>query len=777
MLHKLTYLYLLVIIGLNSYSQNCTIKITGRVLDEHDRSALSFANIYILELQTGTAADEKGNFEFSGICPGTYSFVIDHIGCSSDTVIWSITQNTNKDFYLEHHAEELAEIISTASRTNGQNSQNTTVLDIKTLHKLEGKDLGTILSTISGVNQLKTGSTVSKPVIHGLYGDRISIISNGVKLETQDWGTEHAPEIDPMASNTVKVIKGAGSLEYGTDALGGMILLEPPVLQKNQHLKAGFSLVGQTNGRGIITSAKIEQGFKKQIAYFVQGTYKRLGDGQAPHYNLTNTGLQEGNLSAGIGVLKKNWDINAFYSLYHQDLGILRSSHIGNLTDLENAIESDTPLIVKPFNYNIENPKQDVYHHLAKINIIKYFSNQSHLDVTYSLQVNKRKEFDIRRGGRSEIPALDMQLWSHNLLGTYSRFKRFDSKDISMEGKSGFNFLTKHNFNNSSTGIRPLIPDYYQYGIGIFDMEKIQLQHFTLEFGGRYDYTRFLALRFDNNNVLQKPVYNFHTYAFTIGGSWKNTSGNMRLQNNLSFSSRFPNASELFSDGLHHGIAVLEFGNANLKPEKGIKWVSTFTASYKKYIQAEATFYISKIYDFIYLAPLPKPIVTIRGAFPAFQYYQTDARLLGLDITISSEPIDFLSLFLKSSIGRGKNTSINDHLIYMPADRISAGFELHHDFKKIRHVHLGMNVQHTFKQKNTPVLIADYKATPNAYTVLNADAGFDFVLNEHHSLSFSVTGENITNTVYRDYMNRFRYYSDEPGWNLTFRIRYSFTKS
>jgi iron complex outermembrane receptor protein len=69
---------------------------------------------------------------------------------------------------------------------------------------MEGKDLGSILSSISGVNQLKTGTTISKPIIHGLYGDRISIVSNGVKLETQDWGTDHAPEIDPFAANSMK---------------------------------------------------------------------------------------------------------------------------------------------------------------------------------------------------------------------------------------------------------------------------------------------------------------------------------------------------------------------------------------------------------------------------------------------------------------------------------------------------------------------------------------------------------------------------------------------
>jgi len=171
---------------------------------------------------------------------------------------------------------------------------------------------------------------------------------------------------------------------------------------------------------------------------------------------------------------------------------------------------------------------------------------------------------------------------------------------------------------------------------------------------------------------------------------------------------------------------------------------------------------------------LPDPVLTIRGAFPAFQYYQSNARLLGFDVTVNSEPTTFLSLTLRSSIIRGKNVSLKDNLIYMPSDRISASFDVHHDFKKIKNVHFGMNVQHVFKQTKTPQLIADYKVAPNAYTILNADAGFDYTANQKHKISFSITGENITNAVYRDYLNRFRYYSDELGWNLIFRLKYTF---
>jgi iron complex outermembrane receptor protein len=773
MLHKIILLLLFFILH-NTYSQNCELKISGKIIDEHDNSALEYATIYIAELKSGTTADSNGYYQFNNICPGKYTFIIEHIGCTSDTLKIEINKSLVKNLYLEHHEEELTEFITLASKLEKETSQTTTIIDNKSLTKLEGKDLGNILSTIAGVNQLRTGNSISKPIIHGLYGDRISIINNGVKLETQDWGSDHAPEIDPFASNSIKVIKGAGSLEYGTDAMGGVVLMNPPTLKKHKYLQASISMIGQTNGHGMATSAKLEQGFNKQIAYFIQGTYKRTGDQQTPRYNLTNTGSQEGNISAGLGILKKGFDINIYYALFHQQVGILRSSHIGNLTDLQNAISSNEPLIIEPFTYKISNPKQKIAHHLAKVNVIRFFKKQNYLDITYSFQLNNRKEFDIRRGGRSEIPALNMKLLSHNLLSTYSRLKRFGKNNILLEGKSGFNFLAKHNANNPETGIRPLIPDYYQYGIGIFDMEKLSIKNFIIEAGFRYDYTKFFGYKFDRNNVLQKPVYNFHNYAFITGVSWKNKKEMLQLQTNLSYSSRFPNASELFSEGLHHGIAVLEFGNEKLKPEHGIKWTNTITTNYKKYIQAEATFYINKINDFIYLAPLPAPILTIRGAFPAFQYYQTNARLLGVDATVNTEPIEYLSLSLRYSLVRGKNISAKDNLIFMPSDRITAAFEVHHTFKKIDNIYFGMNVQHVFKQAKTPLLIPDFKTAPDAYTTLNATIGIDYSLHPKHKISFSVSGENITNAVYRDYLNRFRYYADELGWNLTFRLKYNF---
>lgn len=753
-------------------AQNCNWQLSGKVVDKHDKSPLGFATVYIDEFKIGVTTDSLGNFKLTNICTGTYFVILEHLGCKADTVQLNINKNIQTIFYLEHHTEILDEIVLTAKREQIYPTQTAAFLDKNKLQQLEGKNLSEILSTISGITQLKTGANISKPIIHGMFGSRISIYNDGIKLETQDWGTEHAPEIDPFNASNIKVIKGAGSVAYGTNAMGGMIVITPPALKKYKNINANFSIVTQTNGRGITTSARIEQGFRKKIAYNLQGTYKRIGDLKAPHYNLSNTGLQEVNLYTAIGFVKNKWNMDMSYSLFHQELGILRSAHIGNLTDLKNAIASDTPLIVKPFTFKVNNPKQKIAHHNAKVDLKKYFKKEQKIEVIYAFQLNNRKEFDIRRGGRSNKPALEMHLFSNNLNSSYSR--KINFKKSIIEGKSGIAFTTLHNANNAETGIRPLIPDYYQYAVGFYEMETISTPKIDIELGIRYDYTRFKAFKFDKNNQLQKSIYNFNTYAFVAGIDWDSKKEWLKFQSNIVFNSRFPNANELFSEGLHHGIATIEFGNQKLKQEHGIKWVNTLSTQYKKLIKLELNFYVTKIKNYIYSAPLPDPILTIRGAFPAFKYEQTNARLLGLDFNLSSELTSFLMFTFQASLIRGKNTINKDNLIYMPADRIHSSIEIHHDFKKFKRVFLGLSLVHIFKQNKIPTQIIDYKLAPVAYTTFNINGGWKYEINPKHQIAFSIAAENISNVSYRDYLNRFRYYADEMAWNLTIRLKYEF---
>jgi iron complex outermembrane receptor protein len=94
------------------------------------------------------------------------------------------------------------------------------------LDKTRGGSLADAIQSIPGVRMLQTGSTIAKPVINGMWGSRVPVFNNGIRQEGQQWGAEHAPEIDPFIAQQITVVKGAESVRVGQESMGGVVLLE-----------------------------------------------------------------------------------------------------------------------------------------------------------------------------------------------------------------------------------------------------------------------------------------------------------------------------------------------------------------------------------------------------------------------------------------------------------------------------------------------------------------------------------------------------------------------
>ena len=130
-----------------------------------------------------------------------------HAGTQRDTV--PVT------FPVQH----LEEVVITAGRPGITAGAVSNRISSSEIHRAAGSSLATLLERISGVSSLSTGTTVSKPVIHGMHGNRILIINNGARQTGQQWATDHAPEVDINESGNILVIKGADGVRYGSDAL------------------------------------------------------------------------------------------------------------------------------------------------------------------------------------------------------------------------------------------------------------------------------------------------------------------------------------------------------------------------------------------------------------------------------------------------------------------------------------------------------------------------------------------------------------------------------
>lgn len=124
-----------------------------------------------------------------------------------------------------------------------------TTLLAKDLERSAGEGLADSVESVPGVRVAGGTADAAKPIIRGHAERRLLVLYDGVRHESQKWGPDHAPEIDPVAAGSIAVIRGAAGARYGPDAIGGVILVEPPPLRTRPGV-GGTVLAGYAaNGR------------------------------------------------------------------------------------------------------------------------------------------------------------------------------------------------------------------------------------------------------------------------------------------------------------------------------------------------------------------------------------------------------------------------------------------------------------------------------------------------------------------------------------------------
>ncbi|GIV35190.1 MAG: membrane protein [Chitinophagales bacterium] len=745
----------------------CSLTLSGYVLDAHDGTPLAYASIQIKETGQGTIGDSTGFYRLTGLCPGEYTVVCTHVGCKPVELKILIRNHTSRNFYPEHHEEEL-KAVEVKSARGEKTTATVEHMEETTVMANAGKTFADAISTMTGVNLLQTGPTIAKPVIHGLHSSRLLIINNGVRQEDQQWGTEHAPEVDLLTAESVKVIKGAGGLRYGSDGIGGVILSEPPAL-KHDRLSGDLHTAFMSNNCGTLLAGRVQGGIPKwkSVGWRIQGSVKIAGDSKAPEYNLSNTGLREYGVSVATGFSRKQYQTELYYSFLLKQLAILRASHIGNLTDLQNALGSSRPWYVDDFTFRIQNPWQASAHHLLTWKAHSKLTEKWKLFSQLGFQFNHRREFDIRRGGKSDIPVINLHLQTYTI-------------DLAVEHHQGQWHITagaaamyQNNHNVPGTGVFPLIPDYNLASAGAFVISRYVTNKAEAEAGIRYDFKHFLAKRFNTSNTLTESVRVFHNMAAVLGGLFR-LPYHMSLRVNTGISERPPAIHELYSQGLHHGAAAIEEGDETLKTERAFKIGASLEYQLRNRIETSIYGYYYYFLGYIYLAPQEELRLTIRGAFPVFQYAQTRASLGGIDFYAKAETFRNLYFRSKFTLLRGRDISAGGYLYGLPADRFENRISYERaKWGRLEKVSFSLGVIHVLKQKRV-LEGADFAPPPDSYWLLGAAVGATLPLQKYKSISFLLEGDNLLNKTYRDYMNRFRYYADEPGVNVSLRIHLKF---
>lgn len=787
-MRSIFFIFILSIVAAVAHAQ-CVLQVKGQVLDADTRKFLEKANISLVGTKIVVTTNAEGYFQIPGQCPGDYTLRISHAGCQTIDFHFHLKEDLFRTIELPH-AENLLKEVVVVGTASIRNEGITGELKGKELAATRGLTLGESLQKVTGVTVLQTGNNIYKPVIQGMHSSRVLILNNGIRQEGQQWGSEHAPEIDPYVANRLTVIKGASSVRYGGDAIGGVILVEPRLLQYKKELQGELNLAAFSNNRQGVASAMIEGTFdkKENTAWRLQGTIKRGGNARTPDYWLKNSGVAEMNMSATAGWRKANKGVELFYSLFNTRIGIFTGSHIGNLTDLENVIKAqEPPASIKDasFGYAIDRPYQYVQHHLVKLRAFSEWTGKSRISLTLSSQYNQRKEFDITRSA-TELPQLELDLSTHMADLVYEHFANQQFK-----GSMGINAMYQTNFIN----YRYFVPNYQSLDYGLWIAEKMQQGKWQFELGLRYDQRRRYDIRdndkspFDltmGNPLLPGDPYGTRNFSGMSGTGVAAYTFNENLRMSFTVSSawRSPQVNELFSNGLHHGAARIEKGDPGLNPERAISALANLVYNKDRW-EIEWGLYSKSINDFIYLKPTYPALLTIRGAFPSFAFAQTNAHLAGSDLSMAYGLNAHLKAHAKASLLRAYDQSAKTWLIQMPANRYEA--DLEYDFidgKKWKQSYVKMGMQHVTEQTRVPPtgnievkdangnisLQSDYTPPPPAYTLVNLEAGSGLMV-KNRKLDFVLTVSNLFNSSYRDYLNAFRYFSLDRGRNIAIKMK------
>nr|WP_207758609.1 TonB-dependent receptor [Algoriphagus lutimaris] len=750
-----------------TFAQKCDLSIRGRILHQENNDPIEGAYIWVIESATGAVSDENGNFIVKNLCQGEYHITIQYLGHKEikDSISLS-SNNFNKTYRLEEESLDLGGVEIHGHRFAVQTTTAVTALYGEALLEARGENLGESLKRISGVTTFSTGNSIAKPVIHGMHSNRIMILNNGIRLEGQQWGAEHAPEIDPFVADEITVIKGAETVRYGPEAMGGVILVNPAPIPTKKDPKTNIYLNGGTNGRmGNISVSHADGSNKiKGLGYQVQASAKRAGNIKSPDYFQGNTGLSELNFSGSVGYSSSKLGVEGYYSYFNTTLGILRDSHTGNLDDLLAIIENGRPFSDPGFTYEIINPKQVVSHHLAKVKSHYHLSDTWKLNFQYGFQTNNRKEFDKRRGDLNEKPSLDLQLFTN----TFDLFVDHNLKN-EWSGSFGLNAIQQANNNIPGTGVTPLIPNYDMVNLGIYAIEKYSKGPLELEGGLRFDARSVNTARYVDSE-LQEADLSYTNFSAFIGGLYQ-ISPKVTFNSNLGTAWRPPNVNELFSEGLHHGAAAVEIGDPDLNSEKSLKWVNALEYDGGR-THLEFTAYANHISDYIYLNPTGETYVSLRGTFNVYEYLQANAFFYGFDFSGSYVFTERLSAYAKGSIIRAKNTDENNYFPFIPSDRMDWG--LAYQFGSLKNSQtnkLTLSNMLVAKQKREPDF--DLAPAPPAYALFNLAYQKKFIFGENQ-LNLGIQIQNLFNTSYKEYMNRFRYFTDDMGRNILLKINYQF---
>lgn len=726
-------------------------RISGIIRDIESNEVIPYAYIHLEEINRTTTSNQDGFFELNNVPRGEFQLSVHRLGYKTRTLSIVIDPTEQS---LQHSEQPIIIYLepvlfsgeSLLVEANNLGYQGAEIEHVS--KKIQGSELRANLSmtlaqtiaSLPGVNQATNGVSTARPVIRGLGDERIQIRQDGVLSgDISAQSSDHSVTVDASSAQEVQIARGPAALQYGANAVGGIINVVKNTIPTSlaSHINGSYTTRFATATPGASAAFDIQIPVPSQsmsITLHSQG--QSFGDSKTPLGHIQNSYNQSYQSTLGLSHFTSWGYTGGSFSAYNSRYGIPPNpdGHVDGV---------DIDMTKYQFN--------------SKTEILLQRSAITSMTIDLSLNQYQHKEFEAADIIGSEFGLLTQSI---KFQANHDQFKGLQ--------KGSFGLEIQHQdyvVNGANT------PNSEAMDIGMFFIQTTDISALHTEWGFRVDYSKRSPDNSNpNSNIGNIRSREFFALSSSLSAHW-NVTTNQSLQAVFLHSFRAPSLEELYSEGPHLASYSFEIGNPDLKPERAFANELSYSLN-----TVSTEFNLSVYYNYFNNYNFALNTGQRNNRFPSLFEYQFEgvqAKMRGLETNfevkvLSQFFLDVNTHFIIADVRNGNDDSWSA-MPYSPPLQVGSSLNYRHKLSSA-----GIRITYAAKQNR----IGEFETTTDAYSKTDVFLQHEWmrsskkIFNGLHSIHIRL--ENLFDTTYYNHLSRIKYLSPELGRSIYLMYRHYF---
>jgi iron complex outermembrane recepter protein len=659
----------------------------------------------------------------------------------------------------DHHDHDDEIVVTGVRRRAGDVLGGLSVLDGEDLARELRPSIGETLARQPGVSASSFGPTASRPILRGLSGDRIRVLTDGIgSFDVSASSPDHAVSINPLTAERIEVLRGPSALVYGSSAIGGVVNVIDRRIPRAEP-EGGFDVNGLleygTAAEERSANLSVEGEVVDHFVIHADGNWSKSDDLRTGGHLLTKELREEAAASPfpeiqELADLKgklpntaaKSWELAGGLAYVDGPLNVgvsvMRHDALYGVPirfSLDPDVEAEAPTIdVKQTRYDAraEIPLTGIF---SQVRLRGGYAKYRHHEIEDTGEI--ASTFNSKGGeGRAELVQTEREGWG---------------------GTSGIQYLDRKLF---IVGEEKFLPESKQRQTGLFTMQSLVKGPLRLEGGFRVEFSKLDAEE-DADLGTSAMKRDFTTFSASAGAAYEFSPG-WRAGVTLSRSARAPSIEELFANGPHAGTQAFEIGDPDLDPEKSIGIEASVRRSAGP-VRLTATAYYSHFSNYIFQTPTGE----IEDDLPVFQYLQGKANYYGFEVEANAELGNFGGIHWDGDlVADYVHARVKDFgpAPQIPPLRLLGGISANGGPVEGR-----LEVEHAFRQsRNAPL-----ETETDGYTLVNASVDWK-PIESNPNLTLGIAANNIFDVAARRHSSLLKDFAPLAGRDIRLTASFGF---